>query len=122
MSRSHHRQHNRSLFRRLNLLVYACQERYNIFLLELQHWWHRPRISSRSEVLEDGRIKKKVRIAIARPLNNFAFMGGEKSPSFPLLLLLILLLLLLFIFGEAYINRKQIYFMTVGRSGAPPGW
>ena len=122
MRRSHSRHQPRSLSRRLAALIFACQERYNILLLDIQRWSHRPRISSRSEVLADGRIKKKLRIATPRPLNNFSFWGGAKTPSFPVLLLLILALLMLFVFGEAYVNRKQIFSMTIGKWGAPPGW
>ena len=122
MGHPHHHRSPRSLSRRLGSLIYAGQERYNIMLLKMQCWWHRPRISSRSEVLADGRIKKKLRIATPRPLNNFSFWGGAKTPSFPVLLLLILALLMLFVFGEAYVNRKQIFSMTIGKWGAPPGW
>lgn len=113
MSRPRHH-HHRSWSNRLKALIFVCQERYNLLLLDMQNWLHRPRVSSRIETMEDGRIKKKLRISRPRPLPNFTLFSGVKSQNSMLVLIMIFVLFLLFSFGEAYLNRDQIMKMTTG--------
>lgn len=82
--------------------------------------WRRPRVVTRSEVLPDGRIKKKVSVSRPQPIGNFTFARSFTAFNAPIMMFVIFLLIIFFIFGEAFSNRQQIYKMVTGsREPAP---
>ncbi|HNW91795.1 MAG TPA: hypothetical protein PKM88_02675 [bacterium] len=105
----HHHLHRRSVSRQLWLWLYRGQEYYNLLLFRLLAWLRRPRVSSRSQLLPDGRVKKKIRFAVPRPSGSLIASPDTMRLSGYLIIVLLFLAVVISVFGEAFVNRHLDY-------------
>jgi len=115
--RKHH--HKRSLASRLSLYLLTLRERCQSVWARFRFKKPQPRISSQTQITEDGGTIKRIKVVKSRATGNYFSFAAPKSIKYPILLLAIFILIMLMMFGEAYINRRQNISMTIGKWGAP---